>query len=69
MSDTKFSLEISVSELRNVVQGLELLHAKCIDNIQAIKPFNKDAPMMKEYFKNKSQELAGQIIVLKKILM
>ncbi len=70
MSDTKlFPLEVNGSEMRNLIQGLELLHAKCIDNIQAIKPFDKDAPMMKEYFKGKSQELSKQISELNKILM
>lgn len=70
MSDLKpFTLALSISEMRNVLQGLELMHSKCIDNIQAIRPFDADAPRMKDYFKEKSEELSKQINTYSKIIM
>lgn len=64
-----FTLQLSISEMRNVLQGLEMMHKKCIENIQEIRAFDADAPNMKGYFKEKSEELTKQINTYNKILL
>lgn len=65
---SKKILEVTDSELRNIVQALDLLHSKCMDNIHALAPFGKDATEMKQYFKEKQSEITNQRIQTNKLL-
>lgn len=69
MPQTKIiKIEVTASEARNIIQGLDLLHSKCIDLLQSVKPFEKGANDVKEYFKDKQAQLAAQIRETNKLL-
>jgi hypothetical protein len=60
-------IEISDSQLRNILQGLDILHTKCMNNLKQISPAKVDADL-KEYFIEKESEISKQIVQYNNIL-
>ncbi len=70
MEDPKIiKLELSVSELRDHVQGLDLLHSKCIDHSHALQSSDDKYTDLKKYFREKQVSLNQQIRALNNILL
>lgn len=59
-----FKIELSVSEIRNVIQGLDLCKDKCKVNLANINPHDHTSEGLKDYFQKKITELTEQITEL-----
>lgn len=56
-----FKVELTMAEMQNVMHGLDLLHTRCVNNLNSIHPLDGNAPQQKEYFRDKQTELMDQI--------
>lgn len=56
-----FTIQLSVSELRNNMQGLEMCLQKCKKNLAEINPNDQSSEGLKEYFLKKITELKTQL--------
>jgi hypothetical protein len=68
MSGILIKLEVSIPELRNIAQGLDLVHTKCMQQLSQIPARDPTSLNCKEYFKAKQGEVIKQITEINKIL-
>lgn len=63
-----FTVELTISELRNIMQGLEQCLHLCKKNIAVLNPNDQSYKGMKEYFDKKIVELQSQLNNLNSLL-
>lgn len=62
------TIEVTAQQAKNLQAALEMLFAKCTDNLQAVPPFSEGAPAQVQYFKDKRVEIYEQIQTINNLL-
>ncbi len=62
------SISLNVIQLRNLAQGLNMLHSKIMDNLNAINITTEKGTELKKYFVEKQKEVAEQIQEVNELL-